>query len=73
MRLGRLVGRTDKALGIEILRHVASDSFVSPRDRLDAAAAVENLNVAEGVQLRARLATETVIRQYLDKIEGRDT
>ncbi|GHG02745.1 hypothetical protein GCM10017567_17570 [Amycolatopsis bullii] len=73
IRLGTRIGRTDKKLGIEILRHVASDTLVSPRVRLEAASAVEDLDVAHGVQLRARLTTERVIRDYLNKIEGRGT
>ncbi|MEV7046187.1 trypsin-like peptidase domain-containing protein [Amycolatopsis sp. NPDC051061] len=73
MRLGRRISRTDKELGIEIMRHVASDTLVSPRVRLDAAAAVENLDVAQGIQLRARLTTESPVEEYLEQIEGRDT
>jgi hypothetical protein len=46
--------------------------LVSPRVRLDAAAAVENLDVAQGIQLRARLTTESPVKEFLEQIEGRD-
>jgi hypothetical protein len=72
LRLGRRISRTDMALGLEILRHVASDTFENARVRLKAAAAVEELDVAQGVQLRARLTTESSIKEYLERTEGRD-
>jgi len=72
IRFGRRIGGRDKELGIEILRHVAFDTMESPGVRLQAAAGVEELDVAEGVQLRARLTTESPIKGYLKQTEGRD-
>ncbi|RSM37688.1 hypothetical protein DMA12_35700 [Amycolatopsis balhimycina DSM 5908] len=70
---GRRIGSTDKTLGIKILRQVAFDTSVSPRVRLDAASEVQNLDVSRGIRLRAGLTTEAPIKDYLKRLEGRDT